>query len=142
MRANEVRSRGILRQRSMSAIVLGALAIMGGSIAVAQYVFDPTAPDEVGPPGIRYFGSVKDEEGRLLAGATIALVADKRNFVFVTDMQGRFRGKLPLDLTSTKIAVKCWKAGFLFVRVAKRPGPAAVSPTVQVDCMLRREGSR
>jgi hypothetical protein len=114
-------------------------ACMTVSVGLAQYAYDPSNPDEQqGPPGIRYFGSVKDSNGALVPGATIALASDQARFIFVTNEQGRFRGDLPLDVAADKVAAQCWKVGYKALRVTKRPGPAGVKPTVQVDCVLRR----
>lgn len=104
--------------------------------AFAQYSYDPSNADEKGP-GIRYFGSAKDENGSLLAGVTVLIDSDESAYVFVTDDQGRFRGKVPLNMVAGKVTAECSKAGFEMVRVSKRPGPAAPKPTVQVDCVLR-----
>jgi hypothetical protein len=104
--------------------------------ARAQYTYDPAAADEQ-IPGIRYFGSAKDDNGSLMPGVTILLDGGQSSFIFVTDEQGRFHGTLPLDAVASRISPKCWKSGFEFLRATKRPGPEAPKPTVQVDCVLR-----
>lgn len=103
--------------------------------ALAQYTFDPNNADEQGP-GIKYFGSAKDERGALIPGASI-LVA--HSFVLVTDDQGRFRGNIDEGFTADKTPVGCSKPGYSFVRAVKRPGPAGgAKKTVQVDCVLHK----
>jgi hypothetical protein len=119
------------RRAAACLLAIGAIAP-----AVAQYAYDPSNPDEQGP-GIRYFGSAKDEKGSLLAGVTVLIDSDETSFVFVTDEQGRFRGKVPLNMVAAKVTADCSKPGFQTVRVTKRPGPQAPKPTVQVDCVLR-----
>jgi hypothetical protein len=103
--------------------------------AVAQYVFDPDAADE--QPGIRYFGSAKDERGALLPRVTIRIDSSKTDFVVVTNEQGRFSANLPLELTPDKITATCSRAGFELVRLTKRNGPIGPRLTVQIDCVLR-----
>ena len=112
-----------------------AILLLAGSIAMAQYSFDMSDIGE--GDHIRYFGSAKDVNGKLVSGATILLAAaGYPSFVFVTDELGRFRGSLPLDAVADSVVATCSKSGFTFVRVTKRPGPEGVEPTVQVDCIL------
>lgn len=132
----------------MRALAVGlriAAAIGGGLLAIApvhaQYNYDPAAADEQ-LPGIRYFGSAKDERGSLLPGVSILIDSPQAAFVFVTDDLGRFHGNLPLDLGADKVAPKCFKVGFELIRVNKRPGPQGPKPTVQVDCVLRPASPR
>ncbi len=113
-----------------------ALALAAIAPVSAQYSYDPGNPDEQGP-GIRYFGSAKDDKGSLLAGVTVLIDSDEISFVFVTDELGRFRGKVPLNMVAGKVTAECSKPGYEIVRVIKRPGPPAPKPTVQVDCVLR-----
>ncbi len=105
------------------------------SFAPAQYVYNPAAADEA--PGIRYFGSAKDDKGALLSGVSISLEHEMLSFLFVTDDAGRFRQNVPLDMISDAVTVKCFKAGFQLIRINKRPGPNGPKQTVQVDCVLR-----
>ncbi len=116
------------------------LATLLLSSASAQYNYDPGNADEQ-VPGIRYFGSAKDDQGSLLSGVSILIDSPQAAFVFITDDQGRFHGNLPLDLGPDKVAPKCFKAGFQLVRMNKRPGPQGPKPTVQVDCVLRPASS-
>ncbi len=117
-------------------LLAACAALLGVAPALAQYAYDPSNPDEQGP-GIRYFGSAKDEKGSLLQGVTVLIDSDETAYVFVTDDQGRFRGKVPLNMVAGKITAECSKPGFQVVRVTKRAGPTAPNPTVQVDCVLR-----
>jgi hypothetical protein len=113
--------------------------------AHAQYLFDPSNADEQAP-GIRYFGSAKDDKGILIPGVTVSIsVGGKTSFVFVTDEQGRFRGNLPLPSEGSAkndISPKCFKAGYQFMRATQRPGVNAPKPFVQVDCVLHLAASR
>lgn len=119
--------------RACSAGLLGLLMVMPSS---AQYAFDPSNADEQ-MPGVRYFGSVKDDRGAHVAGATIVIDDPKSTFIFVTDHDGRFRGLLPEDTALGQVQLKCFKMGYRLVRVTKRPGAAKAKPTVQIDCRLR-----
>jgi len=125
-----------MMSKPRSGILLGiALAALLPSAAMAQYTFDPNNADETGP-GIKYFGSVKDERGALVPGASILV---SHSFVLVTDNQGRFRGNVDVGYTADKTPVGCSKPGYSFVRVIKRPGPpGGVKQTVQVDCILKK----
>ena len=118
-------------------IATGAFVLLGA--AYAQYTFDPANADEL--PGIRYFGSAKDENGVLLANVTVLVTfGDKTDFVFITDEQGRFRGILPQALGGAgigKISPTCSKKGYQFLRSTNRVGVDAPKPYVQVDCVLR-----
>jgi hypothetical protein len=104
-------------------------------VAGAQYVYNPAAADE--GPGIRYFGSAKDDKGALLAGVSVQLTSQQLSFLLVTDAEGRFRVNLPLDMRAELVTPKCFKKGFELVQVNKRPGPVGPKLTVQVDCVLR-----
>lgn len=117
-------------------LVMIVAALAATTSAWAQYSF--RAPDEAQLKSmIRYFGSSKNEKGALLPSVTVKLDSDQSNYVFVTDEMGRFRAQLPLHATPEKTTVKCFREGFELVRVNVRPGPAAPSQTVQVDCVLR-----
>jgi hypothetical protein len=126
--------RKILKSHPGFLAVLAAAALLP-SAALAQYTFDPNNADEQGP-GIKYFGSVKDERGALIAGASILIA---HSFVLTSDNQGRFRGNIDVGYTADKTPVGCSKPGYAFVRALKRPGPpGGVKETVQVDCVLKK----
>jgi hypothetical protein len=117
--------------------VLITLAVM--TPAWAQYSYDPSHADEQ-TPGVRYFGSAKDDKGALLPGVSVVLDSPQWAYVLNTDEQGRFRINLPLNALREKVATRCAKPGFELVRVSSRPGPqGAPKPTVQVDCVLHRQ---
>jgi hypothetical protein len=104
--------------------------------ARAQYSFDPNSADEQGP-GVKWFGSAKDDKGALLPG--VAMLID-HEFTLVTDAQGRYRGNIDSIYPVETTAVGCSKPGYSFVRVVKRPGPAGgVKQTVQADCILHKD---
>jgi hypothetical protein len=130
------------RNRSFTAVLMVWLVYaLTGPAAMAQnfYTFDPNNADEATKPGIRYFGAAKDESGKLVSGATIVLEYGQASFIFVTDEQGRFKTKLPLEAVAAKVSAQCSKSGFKVERVTKRRGPAeGAIQAVQVDCMLRR----
>jgi hypothetical protein len=125
-----------MRRRSSFILLLGLVLLAPGLPAWAQYEYDPSAADEQ-EPGIRYFGTVKDDKGSLISGATIALDSDRFNLVFLTDELGRFHANLSLAAVPEKVTPSCSKPGYNLVRVTKRPGPASVKPTVQILCVLR-----
>jgi hypothetical protein len=137
-----ISSRGafrVTRQKALHWFLQAAIAQVVLSCAYAQYTYDPSNPDEQAP-GIRYFGSAKDERGVLIPGVSVFIViGGKSSFVFVTDDQGRYRGTLPLALAGSApdaVAAKCSKAGYQFVKAIKRPGMGAPKPYMQVDCVL------
>jgi hypothetical protein len=109
--------------------------------AAAQYDYDPSAADERDDPGIRWFGSVKDERGKLIEGAIVRLESDRFNRVFLTDEVGRFQTSLPRETPTAQVVAKCSKPGFSLISVTKRLGPRGVKPTVQVICILRASGA-
>lgn len=121
--------------------VLAAAGLLVMASSSAQYVFDSLAEDDHDEGGIRYFGSAKDQKGKLVAGASIVVVDPQAAFIFVTNDEGRFRGRLPAGTDTSQVQLKCSKAGYQQVRVTKRPGPANAEPTVQVDCLLRAESA-
>jgi hypothetical protein len=113
--------------------VLAGLAVI--SSASAQYIFDPSNADEQGG-GIKYFGSAKDDRGSLVPGATIQIAGA---FTLVTDEQGRYRGFVNEIYPGETTPIVCFKPGYAFVRVIKRPGPAGgVAQTFQADCILHK----
>jgi len=125
----------ILRLR---AIGLLAMYIIVTS-ASAQYIYNPANADE--GPGIRYFGSAKDDKGALLPGVSVLISNDQLSFLLVTDEQGRFRANLPLDMRPETVAPKCFKVGYQILQMSKRLGPTGPKVTVQVDCILRTRRS-
>ena len=103
--------------------------------ASTQYVYNPANADE--GPGIRYFGSAKDDKGALLVGVSILISNEQLSFLLVTDDQGRFRANLPLDMRPEGVTPKCFKVGYQLVQMSKRLGPTGPKVTVQVDCIMR-----
>jgi hypothetical protein len=103
---------------------------------IAAFVLVTSATADEGP-GIRYFGSAKDDRGALLPGVSILISNEKLSFLLVTDEQGRFRANLPLDMRAETVTPKCFKVGYQLVQMSKRLGPAGPKVTVQVDCVLR-----
>lgn len=125
-------------RRGQRRALLAFGAVLAISTASAQYAFD-TPGDDHSDEGVRYFGSAKDENGKMLADVTFRLDSETAAFIFVSDADGRFRGTLPLDVPFKDVKPKCFKAGLEFVRVTKRPGPkTAKQASVQVDCVLRK----
>ena len=116
-----------------AASVIAALIFV--SPAWAQYSFNPNNADETGP-GIKYFGSAKDDQGALLAGVTMVIA---HAYTLVTDDQGRYRGNIDEMYTVENTPVGCSKPGYAFVRVDKRPGPTnGAKKTIQADCILHK----
>jgi len=106
----------------------------------AQYALDWEEEAHDGREhGVRYFGSAKDDSGKVLPNVTFLLESAQGNFVFVSNADGRFRGTLPKDIEPKAVTPRCSKAGLEFVRATKRLGPKAAEATVQVDCFLRRK---
>ena len=128
------------RVASVSFAVMACLA--AGTSAWAQYEYDPNAAHEMDNPGPRFFGSVKDERGVLMEGATIVLDSDRFSFVLVTDALGRFQITVPLGTVPEKVSAKCSKPGYKLERMSRRPGPAGVKPIMQIDCVLRATASK
>ena len=127
-------------RRSSSRLTLAmatALVAVVTPPAFAQYSFDPNNADEQ-TPGIKYFGSAKDDRGALLTGVTVLV---EHEFEMVTDDTGRYRGNIPFGLSSTEnMIVGCSKPGYTETRMVKIPGPQnAVKQTVEVDCVLRKD---
>jgi len=118
----------------LRAPLLGIAAMLAMPSASAQYVFNPANADEK-TPGIRYFGSAKDDNGSMLSGVVIRLNTPNVDYVLFTDDQGRFRKKLPVDAIPDEVSATCAKPGFQTVRVTKRAGQGP-RPSVQVDCLL------
>ena len=110
----------------------GLAALCFASSAAAQYVFNENNFDEQGP-GTKFFGSVKDDRGTPIVGATILI---DRTFVLVTDYTGRYRGNVGSGQIGIAAPVDCAKPGYKLVRAAKRPGPPGPKKSVQVDCVL------
>ena len=120
--------------KTQSALALCLLALLTAP-ALAQYVFDPSNADEQGP-GIKYFGSAKDDRGALLPGVTITIAGA---FTLVTDAQGRYRGLVDDIYQGDKTPIGCSKPGYSFVRMDRRAGPAGgARQTYQADCVLRK----
>jgi hypothetical protein len=110
--------------------------MMAAKVATAQYQFNPNNADEQ-MPGIRYFGSAKDEHGSLVPGVVVRLDTPKLEYVLFTDAQGRFHMMLDVSVTADVVSASCSKPGFQLVRVTKRNG-IGPRPSVQVDCVMRR----
>lgn len=120
--------------RSSLLLAAGFLTLWASPLQ-AQYVFDPSNADEQGP-GIKYFGSAKDDRGALLSGVTIVIAG---SFTLVTDAQGRYRGLVDDIYPGATTPIGCSKPGYAFVRVDKRPGPTnGTRKTFQADCVLHK----
>jgi hypothetical protein len=126
-----------LRAAAVSTLVI--VTALSLTPASAQYAFNPASADEA--PGIRYFGSAKDENGALLPAVSVLIDSEKQSYLFTTDEQGRYRVNVPLNLTPEKVTMKCFKSGFQLVRMNKRLGPSGPKVTVQVDCILKKSAS-
>jgi len=133
--------------RFRRAAIIAAWSFIAASTSVpfasAQYTFNPAAADEA--PGIRYFGSAKDDKGALLPGVGISIVVagQQLNFIGVTNDEGRFRIIVPLDMPREKTTIKCFKTGLQLVRMTKRAGPLkGPQQTIQVDCVLRAASAK
>ena len=114
---------------------IGLASLMPLSSASAQYSFNPNNADENGP-GIKYFGSAKDDQGALLPGVTMVIA---HAYTLVTDEQGRYRWNIDEMYTIENTPVGCSKPGYEFVRVVKRPGPTnGTKQTIQADCVLHK----
>jgi hypothetical protein len=127
---------GLISWRTLSLL---CLSMWLSARVEAQYFFSPDNQDEQGP-GIRYFGSAKDTNGVPLSNATIVIDSGTLSIVVITDDLGRFRKKVPLQMTPDTVAIKCFKPGYQSLRLEKRPG-FGPKPTVQVDCVLRRSAA-
>lgn len=125
-------ARHLCRSHCLALALLAAAALAGGP-AAAQYKFNPANADEqIGKgPRARYFGSVKDEQGRPVPGAMIVV---HKAYVFMSDPQGRFAGFAPPRAPT----IGCSKRGYRDGRVVQRPGSTGPRKWVQADCVLRR----
>lgn len=132
------RIRRVLKNAYRMSISLLAIYILA-TPAHSQYVYNPANADE--GPGIRYFGSAKDDKGALLAGVSVLISNHQLSFLLVTDEQGRFRANLPLDMLPETVTSKCFKVGFQLAQMSKRLGPKGPKVTVQVDCVMRASHS-
>lgn len=128
------------RSAALSIACCSIIAVLSSSTARTQYSFNPANADEQ-MPGIRYFGSAKDEKGALVSGAVIRLEAAKVEYVLLTDDQGRFHQMLQVDAVPENVSATCSKSGYAVVRIVKRKGTGP-RPSVQVDCVLRRVDSK
>ena len=124
------------------AILPALLALLAVAPAAAQYTYDPSAADELDKPGNLYFGSARDERGAAVPDVMVILETTQTNFTLVTDEQGRFRARLPLDTLAASVKASCSRPGYVVVRVTKRQGPKRANSPVQVDCLLKRQGAR
>lgn len=122
-------------RRACRLALCGTMASVINTAALAQYVYNPNNADE--GPGIRYFGSAKDDNGALLPDVSIQIIGNNLTYMLITDAQGRYRQLVPLGMDTQKTTVRCFKAGYELVRLNKRLGPSAPKQTVQADCILR-----
>lgn len=115
------------------AAICAVVLLLDPVASFSQYSYDPSNLDEQGP-GIKYFGSIKDDRGALLQNAVVMI---QRQYLLISDAQGRFRANLPADLPADKVDVSCSNPGFQTVRIVKRLGPKGPKTTVQIDCIMR-----
>lgn len=124
--------------------MLVALCTLGSAFAPAraQYTYSPNNADEK-TPGVRYFGSAKDERGALLAGVIVLVRTSLSNYTLLTDETGHFHVKVPFRLipSGELVFTTCYKAGYELVRMTKRPGIPGQNPAEQIDCVLRRSAA-
>ena len=112
-----------------------AVAAVAASAAAAQYVYNPANADE--GPGVRFFGSAKNDDGALLPGVSILLENGQLSVLIATNDQGRYRVDLPVDTQPERVTAKCFKTGMQFVRMVRRSAPKGPKVMVQLDCVLR-----
>lgn len=110
-------------------------ASMVASTASSQYIYNPANADE--GPGVRFFGSAKDDHGALLPGVSILLQSGQLSVLVATNEQGRYRIDLPVDTPVDRVTAKCFKSGLQLVRMNRRAGPKGPKVVVQLDCVLR-----
>ncbi len=134
------RSTNPTSRRAVGGCAAFLLTLAGADPARAQYAYDPSAADELEKPGNLYFGAARDESGARVPDATIILETSQMNYTLVTDEQGAFRAKLPLDVLPDGVRASCSRPGYVVVRVTKRLGLKKGKSPVQVDCLLRKAG--
>lgn len=129
------------RQRAAlrPAVLLWLAGLLPAVPASAQYVFNPSAADELDKPGVHVFGVAKDERGRPVPDVLVVLEDIDTSFTLVTDQLGRYRARLPVGTTLRSVTATCSRPGYVALRVSKRPGATRpAGPSLQVDCLLRR----
>ncbi len=88
-------------------------------------------------PANVYFGSVKNEDGDYVEGATVVLASARLDFVAVTNALGRFRMELPVEIAPDQVDPGCSRNGYTGARVIKRPPRGDALSPVEVNCILR-----
>ena len=79
----------------------------------AQYVFDPSAADELDKPGVHFFGVAKDEAGRPVPDVLVVIEDIDTSYTLVTGAAGRYRARLPVGTTLRSVTATCSKPGRL-----------------------------
>lgn len=128
------------RTRAFGGGVALLVAMTVAEPARGQYAYDPSAADELEKPGNLYFGAARDESGERVPDTTIILETSQMNYTLVTDEQGSFRAKLPLEVLPDGVRVSCSRPGYVVIRVTKRLGLKKGKSPVQVDCLLSKAG--
>jgi hypothetical protein len=85
-----------------------------------------------------YFGSAKSTGGEYLQGVTVVLQTSQADFVAVTDVRGRFRLELPLQIHPDDVKASCSRKGYTLTQVIKRAPHAGALTPVEVGCTLKQ----
>lgn len=130
-----------MRASRFAMVVLMSAGMLGSALVpvFAQYTYNPNNADEK-TPGVRYFGSAKDDRGALLAGVVVIVRTSLANYTLLTDETGHFHVKVPFHLipSGQLVFTTCYKSGYALVRMTRRPGIPGQNPAEQIDCVLRR----
>jgi hypothetical protein len=117
------------------AVPLLFLAVVG-TPASAQLYSDFDVPDASAAPANIYFGAARDNRGRYVSGATVVVATARLDFVAVTDRHGRFRLRLPVDVTPSDVEMRCSHNDYGHSRIRRRlPRGNALTP-VELSCRL------
>jgi hypothetical protein len=126
----------MLSQLTRVFVVTACLAATEVALA-AGYSFDPSIPRDE-KPGNVYFGSAKDANGDFVQGVTVVLQTPMVEYVFVTDITGRFRVELDTAQRPADVKPRCSKAGYQPGRVITRLPPGNALTPVEMNCVLER----
>ena len=129
-------------QGSFKPAIIGsflALASLATALpaAAAGYGYDPSALLDDSKVNI-YFGSARTAKGKYLANTTIILDSAHNNvsYVATTDALGRYRLRLPRDVTPDAVEGRAARRQFRLVQAIRRLPPDEATTPVEIDFIL------
>jgi len=132
---------GAMMPSARRIVIAAALAAAAGlnvmPARAAGYGYDPSALLDDSKVNI-YFGSARTTKGKFVANTTVILESAHNNVTYVatTDPAGRYRLRLPRDVTADTVSARSAHRQFRMVQAVRRLPPGGATTPVEIDFIL------